>query len=124
MYRASTGQGSNPENVKAAVQKGAEVLESKRVARRTVTPEERAKRAAQSEEAKDAVRRKGSLRNPYKSANTRAVSPEQVMRLQCPACRAAAGEPCAASLRNGEPAFHLERQQAARMVLWRSVAAP
>ncbi|MEV5440501.1 hypothetical protein AB0K80_31520 [Streptomyces sp. NPDC052682] len=88
MYRASTGQGSSPEAVRVVVQKGAEVLEDKRAARRTVTPEERAKRAAQSAAAKEATRRKGSRGNPYKSANTRAASPEQVTALRCPACGA------------------------------------
>jgi hypothetical protein len=123
MYRASTGRGGSPEEVREAVQKGAAVQEGKQAARRTVSPEERAKRAAQSEAAKDAARRKGSKGNPYKSANTRAVSPAQVTALRCPACRAPAGEPCAASLGNGRPAFHIERQQAARAVLQRTLDA-
>lgn len=113
-YRAATGKGSTPVQVTAAVQKGVELREEKRAA---VTPEERAERAAQSEAAKAVNRRKGSKGNPYKSANTRAVSPQETMALMCPACRAPAGEPCSASLRNDRPAFHIERQQAARTLL-------
>ncbi|MFD5589771.1 hypothetical protein ACFWII_39040 [Streptomyces sp. NPDC127063] len=123
MYRAATGKGSSPEAVRAAVQRGAEALEDKRAARSTVTSEERAQRAAQSAAAKEASRRKGSRGNPYKSANTRAVSPEQVTALRCPACAAPAGEPCAARRGNGQPAFHIERQQAARVVLQRTLDA-
>lgn len=111
-----TGQRSSPEQVRAAVQKGVEVREEKRAARK-MPPEQRAKRAAQSAAAKTANRSKDSKGNPYKSLNTRAVTPHRVLALRCPACRAPAGEPCSAWLRNGRSAFHIERQQAARREL-------
>lgn len=123
MYRAATGKGSTREAVRVAVQKGAKVLEGKRAARRTVTSEERAERAVQSAAVGKAARRKGSKGNPYKSANTRAVSPKQVTAPRCLACGTPVGEPCAARLGNGRPAFHIERQQAARAVLQRRLDA-
>jgi hypothetical protein len=118
LYRAANGQRSTPEQVVAAVQKGVEAREEKLAARRQpLTPEERAKRAAQSEEAKDASRRKGSRGNPYRSANTRAVPPALVKARRCPRCSAAPGESCTAKLRDGTATFHLERVQDARTEL-------
>ncbi|MFI5990222.1 hypothetical protein ACIBAC_00010 [Streptomyces sp. NPDC051362] len=118
LYRASAGQRSTPEQVREAVQKGVEAREAKAEARRQpLTDEERARRAAQADAAKEASRRKGSRGNPYKSANTRAVPPDQVMARRCRRCGAAPGVACPARLRNGTTAFHLERVQDARREL-------
>ncbi|MFF8902491.1 hypothetical protein ACF082_34030 [Streptomyces lydicus] len=118
LYRAVKGQRSTPDQVAAAVQKGAEVREAKLDARRQpLTAEERAKRAAQSEAAKDAGRRKGTKGNPYRSANTRAISTALVKARRCRRCGAAPSEPCNAQSRSGSAALHLERVQDARREL-------
>lgn len=118
LYRSVKGQRSTPEKVVAAVRKGVEVREEKLAARRRpLPPEEQAKRAAQSEAAKEINRRKGSKGNPYRSANTRAVPPAMVKARRCRRCGAAPGESCNAQLRDGGAAFHLERVQDARREL-------
>ncbi|RZU28264.1 hypothetical protein EV284_6430 [Streptomyces sp. BK022] len=119
LYRAVNGQSdATPDQVKAAVQKGAQVREEKLAARRRPPTEaERASRAAQSEAAKENNRRKSSNGNPgspTRSANTRAVPPALVKARVCRRCGAAPGESCNARLKDGSAAFHQERVQDAR----------
>ena len=121
MYLAATGKRSTPEAVVAAVQKGVEVREDKLATRRRpLPPEEQAKRAAQREAAAEANRRKaarGHPGTPTRSANTRAVKPDFVRARRCRRCGAAEGEACNTTMRNGNPASHLERVQDARQEL-------
>ncbi|MET8696899.1 hypothetical protein ABZV65_30665 [Streptomyces bauhiniae] len=116
LYRSVNGQSdATPDQVKAAVKKGAQVREERLAARRR--PPTDAERAAQSEAAKENNRRrssKGYPGTPTRSANTRAVQPALVKARRCRRCGAAPGESCTARLKDGSVAFHQERVQDAR----------
>ncbi|MYR58903.1 hypothetical protein GTY54_22555 [Streptomyces sp. SID625] len=114
-YRAGTARGVPASRIPVIEFKAAALQRERREQKRQpVSQEEKAKRAAQSTAAKA----KGSG-NPYKSPNTKAVTPDRVLAMACPRCRAAPGVHCNARDVTGRPALHQERQQAARAATWK-----